>query len=135
MFIRSIINIMFLIAASYGSYNVITGKAYMLPSWQYYLYQLSPWILLFGSIKAWYRSYTWASMMHKKNIVPKLSRGLHQQSKQKQHTSILEYACLVLFLLSIAAICKQLKIPNSHWIMGGAWGSYFMLRLAIRMVR
>jgi hypothetical protein len=133
--VRIWINILFLIAAAYGSYNIITGKSYMAHAWQYYFCLLSPWILLFGSIKAWHRSYTWRRMMAEKNISPTLSRGHHQASKIKQHPSILEHASLCLFLTAIAAILKQFAITNIPWLMGGVWGSYFLLRIAIGMVK
>ncbi len=135
MFIRAWVNIILLMAGAYGSYNVIADQSYNAHAWQYYYYLISPWILLFGSIKAWHRCSVWRRMVPQKNISPELSRGHHKPSKLKQRPSILEYASLILFLMAVAAILKQLKIPNSHWLMGGAWGSYFMLRLAIRVVR
>ena len=135
MFMRTWINIIFLLAAAYGSYRVIAGKFYIASTWQYYFYLLSPWVLLIGSIKAWHRSFTWRRMMAAKDISPELSRGLHQSSKLKQHPSILEHACLSLFLMSVVAIFKQIGIADTPWWIGSILGSYFMLRLTIGMIK
>ena len=134
MFIRIWINILILLAALYGAYCFITYKPYMADSWQYYFYSVSPWVLLFGSIKAWHRCYIWRRMTAGKHIAPELSRGRHRPLKQKQHPGILEYASMVLFLTAITAILKQLGIPNASWMICTITGSYFMLRLAIRMI-
>ena len=135
MFIRTLINILFLIIAAYGSYKTIMGNPHITHTWQYYLTLISPWVLLPGSIKAWHQCTLWRRMSKQKNIAPHLSRGQHQPKRSNNQTSILEHACQALCLIAVAAICKQLEIPNTLWIMGGAWGSYFMLRLAIGKVK
>lgn len=135
MFIRTWLNIIFLMAVAYGSCQVMFGKLYATSSWQYYFHLICPWALLFGSLKAWHQSLIWRRMMEQKNTAPHLSRGQHQASRSNNRTTVLERISQLLFLLSIAAICKQLEIQNTPWIMGGALGSYFMLRLAIGKVR
>ena len=108
MFVRSWINIAFLMAAAYGSYKVIAHPYYMSGTWQYYLFLICPWVLLVGSLKAWHRCLTWRRMMAAKNISPDLARGAHRPSRSRPRPSVLEYACLGIFLMSVAAILKQL---------------------------
>lgn len=108
MFLRAWINILMLSAAAYGAWIVMTGSVPYAPIWKYYLYQASPWVLLYGSMRAWHRCLTWRRMMAAKNISPDLARGAHRPSRSKQRPSVLEYACLGLSLMSIAAILKQL---------------------------
>ena len=112
------INIAFLTVATLGAYSVMTGKVPYAPSWQYYLYQACPWVLLYGSMKAWHRCFTWRRMSAAKNKAPELSRGQHQSSRIKQRTGILEYICFGLFLLAAASILKQLGIANVSWWIG-----------------
>ena len=126
---------MLLLIALYGSYRALTGKPYQPHSWQYYFHLLSAWVLLFASLKAWHRCYTWRRVSAKKNITPHLSRGMHQPLNQKERPGILEYASLILFLMAITAILKQLGIANIPWLIGSTLGSYFMLGLAIRGIR
>lgn len=128
-------NIMFLLVAAYGAYDVLMDKPCAFRSWQYYFYLICPWVLLFGSLKAWHRSFTWRCMVAKKNISPKLSRGRHQPSTSRQYPSILEYASLSLFLMAVTAILKQFEVANIPWWIGSTIGSYFLLRLIIGMVR
>lgn len=108
MFFRAWINIFFLSAAAYGAWGVMAGSVPYAPVWQHYLYQASPWVLLYGSVRAWHRCLTWRRMMAHKNISPDLARGAHRPSGSKQRPSVLEHACLGLFLMSVAAILKQL---------------------------
>ena len=108
MFIRAWVNILLLSAAAYGAWFVMAGKVPYAPLWQYYLMHACPWVLLFGSIKAWHRCLTWRRMMAAKNISPDLARGAHRPSRLRQRPSVLERACFVLFLMSAAAILKQL---------------------------
>jgi len=135
MLIRVWINILFLLATAYGSCQVIAGKAYTTSSWQYYFCLLYPWVLLLGSLKAWHRCSLWRRMMAVKHISPGLSRGQHKPSRSNKRPSILERSCLILFLIAIAAILKQFGITNIPWLLGGIWGSYFLLRIAIGMVK
>jgi len=114
MFIRNWINIILLIYLAYCARQVMTGYAGQLSGWQYYLYQLSPWVLLYGSLRGWYRCFTWRRMTSGKNISPDLSRGQHRPSRQKQRPSILEFTCLALALISVAAILKQF---GNTWII------------------
>ena len=133
MFIRIWANILFLLAFAYGSWQVITDQA-TINSWKYYLYLLSPWLLLFGSIRGWHRCFTWRRMIAGKKIAPELSRGQHKPSRMKQRPNILEHACLALFLISIAAILKQFGIDNAAMCIGVAIGAYVALRVTFRMV-
>lgn len=108
MFFRAWINILVLSAAAYGAWGVMTGEVPYAPLWQYYLHQACPWVLLYGSMKAWHRCLTWRRMMAAKNIAPDLARGAHRPSGSKQRSGLLEHACLGLFLIAVAAILKQL---------------------------
>jgi len=108
MFLRAWINILFLSAAAYGAWIVIAGRVPYAPIWKYYLYQACPWVLLYGSIRAWHRCLTWRRMMAAKNIAPDLARGAHRPSGSKPRPSVLEHACLGLLLISVVAILKQL---------------------------
>ena len=134
MFIKTWINILFLLAAAWGSYNIITGKLYASGTWQYYFCLISPWILLFGSLRAWHRCYTWRRMSAAKYISPVLSRGKHLQERAKQSTGILEYACFVLFLTAALAILKQLGIAGAAWWIVLFLITFFMLRLIARRI-
>ena len=134
MFIRHWINIALLLTFTYGSWQVITGKA---PSygWQYYFCLSAPYALLFGSLRAWHRCLTWRRMMAAKTITPDLSRGKNAPSNTRQHASILELACIFLSALSIAAILTQFGISNAALHIVMAIGSYLALRVLYRMVR
>ena len=110
MFLRAWINILILSAAAYGAWGVMAGEVPYAPIWKYYLYQASPWVLLYGSMKAWHRCLTWRRMMAAKNIAPDLARGAHLPSGSKQRSGLLEHACLGLFLIAVAAILKQLEV-------------------------
>lgn len=118
MFMRTWINIVFLIVSAYGAYTGLADKIPYAPPWRYYLYHCSPWILLYGSIKAWHRCFTWRRLSAAKNKAPDLSRGHHQPSQTKQHSGILEHACIGLFILAVATILKQLGIANVVWWIG-----------------
>lgn len=115
MFLRNWINILLLLSLAYCARQVMTGYANQLAGWQYCAFQLSPWVLLYGSLKAWHRCFTWRRMLSAKNTSPELSRGLCQPSKQKQHPGILELASLSFVLLSIVAILNQLGITKVSW--------------------
>lgn len=122
-----------LLAFFYGAWQVVTGNdtAY---GWQRYFYLLSPWLLLLGSIRAWYRCFTWRRMTADKNIAPDLSRGQHKPSRMKRRRSILEHACIVLCLISIAAVLKQFGIDNAALFIAVAIGAYVALSVTYRMV-
>ncbi len=118
MVMRTWINIAFIIASAYGAYIGLADKVPYAPPWQYYLYQCSPWVLLYGSMKAWHRCFTWRRMSAAKNKAPDLSRGRYQSSRVKPRTGILEYICIGFFILATASILKQLGIANTAWWIG-----------------
>jgi hypothetical protein len=131
MFLRTLINILLLMAMTWGSYNVMIGNFFIAHSWQYYVCLISPWVLVYGSIRAWHRCLTWRRMSANKDKSPYLSRGLHRTSRIKQRSGILEHACFCLFLIAVAAIFKQLGIDGARLWIGSIIGLYFMLHLAI----
>ncbi len=133
MFVRIWISILLLLTFTYGSWQTITDNASR-SGWQYYLYLLSPWLLLLGSIRAWYRCFTWRRMMANKIIAPDLSRGQHKSSRTKHRSNLLEHASIALLLISIAAILKQFGIDNAARYIAVAIGSYIALSVAYRMV-
>ena len=135
MFIRTWINIICLLAAAYGAHNVIVGKFYAQGTWPYYFCLVSPWVLLFGSMKAWHRCFTWRRMSAAKNITPDLSRGEHRPSRLKERPGMLEHACSALFLIAVWAILKQFGSDNATWWIGSSAGIYFMLHLLARKTR
>jgi len=133
---RILISIILLMACAYGSWRVLNNKV---PSFDqdwlvFCLLWLSPWILFFGSIKAWHRCYTWRSMLGVRNIEPALSRGQHVSEKTKPRAHILEYFCCALFILSCAAILKQFGLSHIGWITGSVIFSIFILRVAIKKI-
>jgi hypothetical protein len=109
MLVRSWVNILLLMVAAYGTWNVGVGKSYMGSQWQYYFYLISPWALLYGAARAWHRCHTWRRMTAAKCKPTGLSRGQHRQTKVRQRPGILEYACAGLFLLAAATIFQQLE--------------------------
>ncbi|MBT2970530.1 MAG: hypothetical protein KME56_12425 [Candidatus Thiodiazotropha sp. (ex Ctena orbiculata)] len=136
MFVRIWFNILILLACSYGAYGILDNTAYFYTTqhWQYYLYIVSPWILLFGSIKAWYRTFIWRRMLNNRQTPPILSRGEHRTKKNTLRTSILEYCSILFLLLAVAAIMKQLSIGHIFWWIGSFIFAFFMLRFAIKKV-
>ena len=135
MFLRTLINIALLLAAACGACIVLAEKVPYAPAWQYYLYQACPWVLFYGSIKAWHRCYTWRRMMAVKNTAPDLGRGKHRPSKVKQRPGILEQACFGLLQVAIASIFKQLEIPHAMWWIGLIISGYVALRSITRKGR
>ena len=135
MFFRMWANIIMLIALAWGAHNVVAGHHFIEGTWQYYFCLVCPWALLYGSLKAWHRCFTWRRMMAEKDISPFLSRGKYHPSRLRKRPSILEHACFYLFIVSVLAIMEQLRIENAAWWVGSFLGSYFLLRLAIRIAR
>ncbi|MEW8693315.1 MAG: hypothetical protein AB2535_19950 [Candidatus Thiodiazotropha endolucinida] len=130
------INIALLITFAYGAYGVLdhTNNRFSSAHWQYYLYAISPWALLFSSLKAWYRSYIWRRMMYQRQSPQILSRGHHRTEKNLQRPGILEYACVALLLLAIAAILRQLGAPHIAWWIGSLAGAWTLLRIIVKKV-
>ncbi|MEW8333926.1 MAG: hypothetical protein AB2692_23555 [Candidatus Thiodiazotropha sp.] len=130
------LNIVLLLAFAYGSYGVIEhAHVYFTPShWQYYYYGASPWALLYGSLKAWHRSFTWRRMAAQRYAAPVLSRGEHRAGKKQQGQNILEYASAGLLLLSIAAILTQFGASHIAWWIGSLMGTWIALRLTLKRV-
>ena len=135
MFIQTWKNTIFLLVAAYGSYVTLKSHPYIAHAWQYYFYLICPWVLLFGSIGAFHRFYSWRRMSEQKNHSPLLSRGHHQPTRSKQRPGIFEYVCLTLFFMAVAAILKQLGVLNISWWIGSVLGACFLMHLAIKVVR
>lgn len=104
-----------LLALAYATWQTLTGHAQH-HGWLQYYYVLAPWLLFYGSLKGWYRAYTWRRMMYAKNISPDLSRGQKMPSRAREKKSALEKACLALLLLASIAIIKQVgMIDVARW--------------------
>jgi len=135
MIIRYWVNILFLVVCAYGACEVIAGVTFTPEHWQYYFYLIAPWALLFGSTKAWHRSFIWRRMLAKRQTSPALSRGEHQATHFRGRPSTLEHASFGLLILALAAILEQLEVANTKWWIGSLLGACFMLRLVIGKVR
>ncbi len=133
---RILTNIVLLMACAYGSWRVLSSA---IPSFYqdwfvFSLLHLSPWILFFGSIKAWHRCRAWRFMSDHKNIEPLLPRGGYAQTKQISRPHITEYFCCALFILSCAAVLKQFGLNHIGWIIGSVIFSIFLLRIATKKI-
>lgn len=126
--------ILLLLACAYGSTRILYGQIPgFYQDWLVFsLLHLSPWVLFFGSIKAWHRCYTWRKMLGAKNIEPALSRGGHSSDKTTPRAHLLEYFCCGFFILSCTAILRQFGFSHSGWIIGSVLFSIFLLRIAIK---
>lgn len=127
------INISVLLLLAGSTWKVLDGSA-PLYGWQHYYYLVVPWLLLYGAFKGWYRCYTWRRMMMVKNISPDLSRGNRVPSKPKARSSLLEKLCLLLLLLSIAAIFKQLAMDGGKALVTFLSGLYSAIRFAFNLM-
>jgi hypothetical protein len=134
MIIRYWVNIVFLVVCAYGACEVIAGVTFTPEHWQYYFYLSAPWALLFGSAKAWHRSFIWRRMLAERQTSSTLSRGEHRPSNSRQRSSILEHASFALLILAFVAILEQLEVANTKWWIGSLLGACFMLRLVIGKV-
>lgn len=107
------IRIIILLTLAYTSWQALQGNV---PhhGWLQYYYLFAPWFLFYGSLKSWYRAYTWRRMMYAKNIAPDLSRGQKMPSKTRERKSFLEKASFFLLLLSCAAILNQFGVTGSR---------------------
>ncbi len=128
------INIILLLAFAYGAYGVLENadSRYTPAYWQYYLYAASPWLLLFGALKAWYRSFIWRRMVHQRQAIPILSRGEHRIENAVQRPSILEYASIGMVLLALAAILEQFSVSDIPWWIGSLVGAWIVLRITLK---
>ena len=128
------LNIAVLLVCAWGAYGVIdhVDHFYTPAHWPYYFYAVSPWALLYGSLRAWHRSYSWRRMAAQRYVAPVLSRGEHQAGKPAQRQSILEYASAALLLLSIAAILTQLGASHIAWWLGSFVGAWIALRFTLK---
>lgn len=125
---RRWLNIIMLLACGFGAYGVLSGAAsYSSRHWQYYLYLISPWVLLYGSLKAWHKNFIWRRMLSNRNINPVLSRGQHRPQRDILRPNILEHSCKLLFLLAVAAILKQLSVSHINWWIGSLIGAWLTL--------
>ncbi len=136
MIMRYWLMIIILASSAYGAYITLTHAhvPYADNSWEYILVLISPWVLLFGSLKAWHRCFVWRRMLHARQKPPVLSRGKYLNQKSTTRPGILEQSCLLLFLLSVAAILKQLSVSHIEWWIGSALGAYFILRRFIARI-
>lgn len=128
------INIILLLALAYGAYGVLDNvdSRYTPSHWQYYLYVASPWLLLYGAVKAWHRCFIWRRMMHLRQVEPILSRGEHLIENRGHNRSILEYISIGLVLLAIAAILKQFSVSDIPWWIGSLVGAWIVLRITLK---
>ena len=129
------INIILVLTAAYGSIEVLQGKSYMPQSWQYFAHLIAPWVLLFGSLKAWHRCFVWRRMTADKHIMPHLSRGQSQPPRPKQRAGVLEHGSMILFLTAVAATLTQLGIKNTTFLIHGMTALYFVLHVVSRVIR
>lgn len=130
------VNILILFAYTYGAYGILDNASSPFTSahWQFYLYAVSPWVLLFGSIKAWHRSFVWRRMLDQRQVSPVLSRGNHRNEKIVQRTSILEYASVLMLLLALAAIFEQFSVAHIQWWIGSLVTTWIVLRFVVKKV-
>lgn len=128
------INIILLLALAYGAYGVLgnADNRYTPAHWPYYLYVASPWLLLVGALKAWYRSFIWRRMVHQRQAIPILSRGEHRIENAIQRPSILEYASIGMVLLALAAILEQFSVSDIPWWIGSLVGAWIVLRITLK---
>lgn len=127
------VKILMLLGLAYSSCQVLSGNVQSY-GWQQYYYLFAPWLLLYGSLKGWYRAFTWRRMMYAKDISPDLSRGKRMPSKFRNRKSFLEKVCLSLLLLSIAGIVKQFGATGSSLWVGLFSGLYSALRFVFNLV-
>ena len=127
-------NILLLLALTYGAFGVLgsVDSRYTPVHWQYYLYAVSPWLLLFGSIRAWYRCFVWRRMIQQRQPIRLLSRGEHRIESTAQRTSVLEYASIGMALLALAAILEQFSVSDIAWWIGSLIGAWIVLRIMVR---
>lgn len=137
MIIRYLFNIIMLFAFAYGAYGVLnySNAQLMGEHWQYYLYLVSPWALLYGSLKAWHRCFVWRRMLEHRQTPPILSRGKHSIHKTTTRPSILEHGSFLLLVLAVAAILKQFSVSHIAWWIGSLLGAWFALRLMLKNSR
>ena len=130
------INIFILIACAYGAFGILdnTSSQFTSAHWQFYLFAVSPWVLLFGSLKAWHRSFVWRRMLDQRQVSPVLSRGNHRTEKTVQRTSVLEYASVLLLLLALAAIFEQFSVTHIQWWIGSLVSTWIVLRFVVKKV-
>lgn len=128
------INIFILIACAYGAYGILehANRQFTSAHWQYYSYAISPWLLLFGSLKAWHRSFIWRRMVGQRQGSPVLSRGNHRIEKTIQRPSILEYASVSMLLLALAAILIQFSVEHVQWWIGSLVSTWIVLRFVLK---
>ncbi|MCG7870523.1 MAG: hypothetical protein JAZ11_00285 [Candidatus Thiodiazotropha lotti] len=130
---RVYFNIVLLLVFAWGAYGVLehADRMFTPAHWAYYYYAVSPWALLFGSLKAWHRSFVWRRMSYQRTTPPILSRGEHRTQTAPQRTSILEHASIAMLLLAIAAILEQLGVSLIAWWIGSLMGAWIVLRFIL----
>lgn len=136
MTIRVLFNIIILGLCAYGSWVVLNQSlpAYNANEIQYVMFMLAPWALLYGSIKAWHQTFVWRRMLNARQNPPILSRGEHQQQRNKLRPSILEHICAAMFILAFAAILKIFSAPHIAWWIGSLILSWAFLRIVLMRV-
>lgn len=137
MVLRTWLKITILLACAFGAYAELyrASSTYGTQHWQYYFYLISPWILLYGSIKAWHQNFVWRRMLNNRQTSPVLSRGGHHTEKGILGPNILEHSCMLLFLLAVTAILKQRSILHIEWWIGSLVGAWLSFRMVVREIK
>jgi len=137
MTIRTWFKIIILLACAFGAYGELyhASSAFSTQYWQHYFYLISPWLLFYGSLKAWYQNFIWRRMLNNRQTSPVLSRGGQRMEKSILGPNILEHSCGLLFLLAVTAILKQRTIPHIEWWIGSLIGTWFSLRIIVRGIK
>ena len=118
--IRYWINIALMGMFSFASYRVLTAGyiSYEGSDLTTFLYFVSPWLLLYASIRSWRRCAIWRKSAASKYAAQGLARGKLHTPKKVNTPSILERACIPFMLLAIAAILKEFHVSNiGLWIV------------------
>lgn len=133
MILIYLFNISVLLLLAISTWQVLEGSA---PSsgWQHYYYLAAPWLLLYFSIKGWYRCFRWRRMMMLQHISPDLSRGKRRPSKSMRRSGFLEKSCISLLLLSLSAILTQAGVPVATWWIAIIAGFYFTLSVLFNLM-
>lgn len=118
--IRYWINITLMCMFSFASYRVLTASYISFEESELasLLYLVSPWLLLYASIKSWRRCAIWRKSAASKYAAQGLARGQLHTPKKINSPSVLERSCIPFLLLAIAAILKEFHISNiGLWIV------------------
>ena len=102
------------------SWSVWVGLQNRIPAYEYapvtfFLHMASPWLLVFISVKSWYRVFIWGRMLKARQAPPILSRGREIQKHPQTNSFILAASSKVLLLFALSGIFNQFSVENIGW--------------------